>query len=160
MSNQDLFTNAVVYKSTTTPNRTFQCIIDHQDDEKYVILRLTPYDTTTNSEAIEDRWVLASTETEAYHSDIKNWYCSNTADAHKNIWRSPVCMGGGIIKVDHENKTVKTWGTSGGYGDPPLEIVEQILKTVYEPQGYQLDIKITDEVRELIKPKHRGYWAD
>jgi len=158
-NNNDLFINATVYKSNTTPNKSFQCIIDHQDDEKYVILKLTPYHTT-DVEEVEERWVLASTETEAYHSDIKQWYVNNTQELHKNKWRTPKCYGGGIIKVDNENRKISTYGTSGGFGDPPLHIVQEILTTVYEPLGYKLDITITDEVRELIKPKHRGYWAN
>ncbi|EAL68870.1 hypothetical protein DDB_G0277367 [Dictyostelium discoideum AX4] len=157
--NKELFINKKVYQDNKIENQTYECVIDHIGDEKYVILELTPY-VTTDSEGkplkyLEKRYVLASTDTEAYHSGQKQWYVENTKELHKKKWRSPECLGGGIMTIDQNNKSIKTFGTSYGYGDPPIEILKSILNTVYP--NYNLDITITSEVRELVKPKHNGY---
>ncbi|EGC36597.1 hypothetical protein DICPUDRAFT_87363 [Dictyostelium purpureum] len=158
MLETELFLSSRVYKKENS-NISYQCIINHQDDEKYVILELLPNQKTDGNGKelpnLEKRYVFASTDTEAYHSGQKDWYVSNTRELNKNAFRSPKCLGGGICTIDHQNKKIKTYGTSYGYGDPPLDILTDILNTCFP--DYDLDINITSEVRELVKPKHNRY---
>lgn len=54
-------------------------------------------------------------------------------------------MGGGILTIDREKKTLRTYGQSGGYGPPRLEFLRRVLE---ETMGdYSLDIKVSDYIR-------------
>lgn len=55
-------------------------------------------------------------------------------------------LGGGILTIDSENKQIRTFGKSEGYGEPNRDLVEKILRAAYP--NYTLDVQVTDEVRD------------
>lgn len=109
-----------------------EAIIEHGGDEKYIIVHVK-----------EDKYlkkVLVSLPYK-YHSDIAYEYESRLNGKAKGM----KIEGGGIIQIDKTAKKVKTYGTSGGYGDPDISEVKAILKKVF--LDYKIDAKVTAYIR-------------
>jgi len=53
--------------------------------------------------------------------------------------------GGGIITIDRGTKKLKTYGTSGGYGSPPMQVLRSVIETNFP--GYDCDVTITSYIR-------------
>eukprot|EP01132_Coremiostelium_polycephalum_P002354 gene2354-2905_t len=143
---------SVILKSKTIPNRTYQCFIDHEGDEKYILCKCEPLVTIDsngkpiNDGLLDDRWVFASTDSETYHSGQLRWLVENTKTILKNFCR-PECLGGGIITVNHKDKTIKTYGQSYAYGKPDIAIVREVIQLFFGDKGYTIDVTVTDEIR-------------
>ncbi|EGG21730.1 hypothetical protein DFA_01616 [Cavenderia fasciculata] len=107
---------------------------------------------------MQTRYVLVSTDLE-YHSDIYNWYkkklyalCAqyNRAAAASTSSKyncSTKCLGGGIITIDTKNKTIKTYGQSMGFGPPKMDLLENIINSIYTNNSWKTSITITDYIR-------------
>ncbi|KYQ94269.1 hypothetical protein DLAC_11590 [Tieghemostelium lacteum] len=136
-------------QSVKYPNRIYQCIINHIGDEKYVLLRCEPYKLTDDDGKdltdIKELYVFSSCDSEDYHSGQLKWYISETESQLKGIWRSPECLGGGIIDFNPSESKLKCYGTSYGFGDPDIEIVRDILETFYP--DFQRNVNVTNYVR-------------
>eukprot|EP01133_Synstelium_polycarpum_P010558 gene10558-12283_t len=122
----------------------------HGDDDELVRRTLDE-----ELQTLTDRQVLVSAEYD-YHSDILDWYQNKLRSLSDYIVRhggprityTAHCMGGGILTIDKELKTIETYGKSYGFGPPDIKQVKRILKIAYGTQRqYKLDIKITDEIR-------------
>lgn len=93
-----------------------------------------------------------------YHGDILAQYKETISDRVdvegtnkykklSNNFINNLLTGGGIVRIDRTNKTLKTFGKSGGFGKPDQQVLEQVLQNTVGQQGYQLTITITDEIR-------------
>ncbi|GAM24590.1 hypothetical protein SAMD00019534_077650 [Acytostelium subglobosum LB1] len=106
-------------------------------------------------ERMSPRYVLVSTAL-PYHSHIMSWYESHLESLAKYFNQSSggtlklrykaKCLGGGIMTINHSQKTLKTYGTSYGYGAPDINTVREILNRTNQC-NYLLDVTITDEIR-------------
>ncbi len=47
--------------------------------------------------------------------------------------------------IDRENKKVKTYGQSGSYGKPPVDLVREVLETNFP--DWTIDAQVTDYIR-------------
>eukprot|EP01130_Rhizamoeba_saxonica_P009366 TRINITY_DN3800_c0_g1_i1.p1 TRINITY_DN3800_c0_g1~~TRINITY_DN3800_c0_g1_i1.p1 ORF type:complete len:118 (-),score=11.61 TRINITY_DN3800_c0_g1_i1:35-388(-) len=114
---------------------TYSVDIQHTNDEKYIIV---------NSE--QTKYTLVSYPYR-YHSQILNAYRQHIFESG-NFTSPPTLLvqGGGILTIDHDQKTIKTYGQSGGYGKPDIEIVKNILQEHYP--DYELDVTVTDYIRD------------
>lgn len=54
-------------------------------------------------------------------------------------------LGGGLLVYDPPTKSIRTYGQSGGYGKPPRELVEGILRNNYP--DWELHVTVTSFVR-------------
>jgi len=116
-----------------------QVFIDYQGegdyDQKYIIIKI-------HQEHSGNQFALVSKK-ERYHSRISGAFSRETG------WKYTV-QGGGLLKIEPELKKISTYGTSGGYGDPDIDIVESLLRPFVEDYypGWDLDVKVTDHVRD------------
>eukprot|EP01122_Echinamoeba_exundans_P017207 TRINITY_DN8999_c0_g1_i1.p1 TRINITY_DN8999_c0_g1~~TRINITY_DN8999_c0_g1_i1.p1 ORF type:complete len:144 (-),score=31.09 TRINITY_DN8999_c0_g1_i1:10-411(-) len=115
-----------------------EAIIEHDNDEKYIVGLISPM-SIDSKDTVKERYVLVSMK-KKYHADIAETYemrLGEDADLY--------VMGGGILTIDRVKKTIKTYGTSGGYGKPNKALVEKILKNAFP--DWKLDITITNYIR-------------
>ena len=113
----------------TAADEALEAIIRHGGDEKYIVVH--------TQEDGADHYKLVSLPVE-WHSEI--------LDAIECEIDGPVeVMGGGILTIDTESKTIRTYGKSGSFGRSDRDLVEAILRKAYP--GYRLDVKVTDLVR-------------
>ena len=111
-------------------NRRLEAIIEHQSDEKYVVMEVG------NPE--ESRMVLVSLPL-WYHSDIvREFYRRINGEAIR-------VLGGGILEISPQERRIRTYGMSGSYGRPDKSLVENILRANFP--DYSLDVRVTDYVR-------------
>lgn len=90
-------------------------------------------------ETVKERYVIVSMK-KKYHNDIALAYETRLGDdAELTV------MGGGILNIDRQKKLIKTYGTSGGYGDPDLNLVKKILTTAFP--DYKLNATVTGYIR-------------
>ena len=102
-----------------------EAIVEHNGDEKYIVVKAG------------NKKVLVSMPLE-YHSEI--------ASEYKARVNQPVeILGGGILTIDKEAKTIKTYGKSGSYGGPNIKDVRAILTANFP--DYKIDAKVTDYIR-------------
>lgn len=106
-----------------------EAIIKHNGDEKYIVAKIGNNGTS--------KLVLVSMAL-PYHRDI--------AEAYKRIVGDNVTvLGGGILTMDHDAKTIGTYGMSGGFGKPKVTDIKKIL-TANFPE-FTIDAKVTDYIR-------------
>jgi len=124
-----------VYGCISFVNLQIQYSGEHYD-QKYIIVAL--------NDGHQKRAVLVSKKLR-YHSRIFDSYSKEAPQK----WELSV-HGGGIIKIDPNEKKISTYGTSGGYGDPNRELVEAILQRFVEKYfpGWDLDVKVTPYIRD------------
>ena len=84
----------------------------------------------------EDKYVLMAQRL-AYHRHIK-------AELARTLNRDVYVRGGGIMSIDRDAKTIRTFGKSGDFGYAPMDIVRNILEQEFP--DYALDLKATNEV--------------
>jgi hypothetical protein len=104
-----------------------EAVIEHEGDEKYILAQPEG----------EHKVVLVSMPKE-YHSEIARAYT-------KRLGKKLRIFGGGILRIDKEAQTVKTYGMSGSYGKPKVRLVEKILE--YAFPGYTIEATVTDYIR-------------
>lgn len=109
----------------------YDCIISHEGDEKYVIVKVI------NKMNKKEKLMLVSHKV-FYHVEIVQKIEKNLTSLEKLE-----ILGGGLLKIDKNKKTIYTYGTSGSYGPPSLKIVETILKNVPHFKNYQLELTIS-----------------
>lgn len=54
-------------------------------------------------------------------------------------------LGGGILQIDHAEKTIKTYGNSGSFGPPKIPLVEKVLRHSFP--DWKLTVTVTDYIR-------------
>jgi hypothetical protein len=108
--------------------------IDGQEvyDEKYIIAEVT--------EPGCQKKVLVSMPRD-YHSEIARAYKASL-DGRVTAFQ---IKGGGIITVDKKTRTIKTYGMSGSFGKPDVQIVQSILQFAFP--DYKVQAEVTDFVR-------------
>src|SRR3989344_7005430 len=114
---------------TVEKEDSLEAIIEHCGDEKYIVARVSKDNV--------ERLVLVSLPLE-YHSDIVRAYKRNLDGETLQI------LGGGILEINPDEKKIRTYGTSGSYGAPDRDLVEDILRRNYE--GYTFDVQVTSYV--------------
>lgn len=114
----------------------YSTVISHSGDEKYIIVRIN------NKVAKTHRHMLVSHAVK-YHSQIAARLETELA---QNEWMT--VLGGGILTVDAQAKKISTYGQSGGYGPPDLQIVRKILENSSGFEDYLFDLKVTDYIRD------------
>lgn len=111
-------------------------IIEHDGDEKYIFAivamnsRVEPY--------------LISLPLESHDAILVEAEKRLTAECHDRGC-FVYAHGGGMLKIDHTQKTIQTYGKSMEFGKPHRKWVEEILENAYP--DYTLDIRVTDEIR-------------
>ena len=115
---------------TEKETENLEAIIEHQGDEKYIVGRV--------SKDGNEKYVLVSLPLE-YHSGITRAYKQRLNGEYLEV------LGGGILEINPTEKTIRTYGMSGSYGQPDRDLVEKILRKNYK--GYDLDVKVTNYVR-------------
>lgn len=113
-----------------------QSFILHDGDEKYIIAKIK------NHETKNQRLVLVSYPLK-YHSMIAREF-EEKLERNETM----TVMGGGILIIDRKKKTIKTYGQSGGFGAPKVGQVKQILQNSQGFEDYDLDITVTDYIRD------------
>jgi len=78
-----------------------------------------------------------------YHSMIANQFESTLVSGEKLH-----VMGGGLIKINKGTKFAETYGSSGGFGPPNRDLVEEVLKNTLMKEGYKLKVTVTDYIRD------------
>lgn len=78
-----------------------------------------------------------------YHSEIFEDYQPVLSKKNRNH-RGHV-LGGGIVTVNTKEKTVKTYGTSGGYGSTSLELLKYVVGEAFK--DYEQEVTITRYIR-------------
>jgi len=125
-------------KETKKPS--YSTIILHsngEDGEKYLVLEVT--DDKTKAQTF---WIVSAAL--PYHSGIRRMFLEKYAKEHETV----DSHGGGILAVNKGQKTIRTFGSSGGYGPPNRAMVEEILKNSAGLQGFKLDVTVTDYIRD------------
>jgi len=114
----------------------YDTIISHSGDEKYIVVEIT------NSESKKSKLVIISHPVH-YHSEL-------VAKAERELQQneSIVCLGGGILKINRNKKTISTYGKSGGFGAPEADQVLQILQNSKVYGEFDLDVKVTNYIRD------------
>lgn len=84
----------------------YRCIISHNGDEKYILARVTNGVSKTSD-------LIIVSYPHKYHRMIHDQF-EQTLGSNEIIQ----VLGGGILTIDRTNKTIKTYGQSGGYGPP------------------------------------------
>jgi len=114
----------------------FKVIITHNGDEKYIIA------SVQDQVSKASHWLLVSMPLK-YHSLIVR----HVEDGLNSNERMQV-YGGGLLRIDRKNKKIFTYGMSGGYGAPDATMVKEILSNSTEFKEYQLEITVTDYIRD------------
>ncbi len=82
-------------------------------------------------------------DTFQYHSII-----AQTVESSLSPNETLNVLGGGLLTIDKAKKTIHTYGTSGGFCPPTLEMVREVLENCANTKGYKLDLTITDYIRD------------
>jgi hypothetical protein len=108
-----------------------EAIIEHNSDEKYIFTYVV--------EEEKEKYVLVSLPY-GYHSDIAEEFANGLSyNSHIDV------LGGGILTMNHQNKTIRTYGTSGSFGNPPINLVRDVLEEKFP--DYAIDARVTDYIR-------------
>jgi hypothetical protein len=108
-----------------------EAIVEHSRDEKYIVAQVTNGEKQTN--------VLVSLPFN-YHSSIAKVYRQRLPpNSQMEV------LGGGILDINRQNKTIETYGTSGSFGAPPIELVREILTESFP--DYTIDARVTNYIR-------------
>ena len=121
---------------TDTTDIIYQSIISHDGDEKYIIAKVVDHSTK------QQKMFLVSHPLK-YHSMIAREF-EETLSRDETI----TVLGGGIMTIDKSAKTIKTYGQSGGYGPPKVDIVKRVLQNSPGLEEYELDITVTKYIRD------------
>jgi len=116
----------------TQEQANMEAIIEHDGDEKYIL--------ATAGSGESQKTVVVSLPFE-YHSDIKRAYARRLNGKAGTL----EVLGGGILTIDREAKSIRTYGQSGSFGKPPRDLVEAVLKESFP--DFSLDVTVTDYVR-------------
>jgi hypothetical protein len=90
---------------------------------------------------IKKRYVLVSMA-KRYHSQIVSAFEVTKLGLGEDF----EVMGGGIMTISKARKTIKTYGTSGGFGAPNINLVRHILQKSFP--DYSLDVTVTNYIRD------------
>ncbi len=111
--------------------RKLTAIIEHNCDEKYILVK-----TKRNDEEIIS---LVSLPFD-YHSMIAEAF-----EERLNPEQEMYILGGGLLRIDRPAQKISTYGQSGSYGKPPVELVREVLETNFP--DWTIDAKVTDCIR-------------
>jgi len=114
----------------------YQAIIDHNGDHKYIVV----CKTNTNNNVKEHLIVSYPLK---YHSMITRTF-EETLRTEETIQ----VFGGGILTINRNKKTIRTYGSSGTYGKPDPELVKEILGRSPGYDDFALDITVTNYIRD------------
>jgi len=114
----------------------YAAVISHNGDEKYIVAKIT------NKLSKQERLMIISHPVK-YHSHIVS-----TVEAELGTNERIECLGGGLLKIDREQKKISTYGQSGGYGPPELAQVRLILENSKGFTDFELDIQISSLIRD------------
>lgn len=119
------------------PSIPAEVIIEHDNDEKYII----GYITTTGPDDTDviQKYVLVSMPLD-YHADIADDFRLRLKDDEDFE-----ILGGGILTIDRDSKFIKTYGRSGAYGPPPIDLLTHIIKKNFD--DWKTEITVTDYIR-------------
>ena len=109
-----------------------EAIIEHEGDEKYILVRIL--------EDGEEKHVVASLPLD-YHADILR-ELRDRLDGRAIV--SDV-LGGGILAIDRSKMEIRTYGMSGSFGGPPVDLVREVLSENF-PE-YSIEAKVTGYIR-------------
>jgi hypothetical protein len=114
--------------------------LEHNGDAKYIIVGITDAGSENPQEFSSYGFVSIDLH---FHSDIFDEYQIKLRKANKAL-RATV-LGGGIVTVNQSEKSVRTYGTSGGYGSTSLALLRYVVSKAFE--GYTQDVTITKYIR-------------
>jgi len=101
-----------------------KCIGD--EGYKFIVVRVV------DTEAKEEKFIIRAHQNLQYHRNILAWLKEQELGG---TGLKSTCIGGGRIRFDHENKTIKIWDRSGDFGkEPERALTVAILQEAY--QGY------------------------
>lgn len=121
--------------STELLNRVPNVEIDDEGTFKYVLIRVYAPQTPDGSEP--SKMVVRGNRRGAYHADIYD----ETVQRLTHLRLDSECIGGGRIRHEPQQKKIKVYGYSQGFGKADHEISVAILKEVYP----DYEITWTDE---------------
>ncbi|MBT5343034.1 hypothetical protein HOL59_05620 [Candidatus Woesearchaeota archaeon] len=108
-----------------------EAIIEHNGDEKYIFAHVV--------EGEKEKYVLVSLPYDYHDSIARAFVGSLSHNSHMDV------LGGGILTMNHQNKTIKTYGTSGSFGNPPINLVRDVLEEKFP--DYAVDARVTGYIR-------------
>merc|ERR1712000_51602 len=77
----------------------------------------------------------------AYHADIWDACEDERSEGYK-------VYGGGLVKIDPENKTVETYGQSGAFGKVSKEDFETVAKCLKKQfPDYEIEVKVSNFIK-------------
>lgn len=103
-------------------------------DEKFVL-----FVRSVDGQVVDERVVSRALE---YHAEIVE---SVESEYDENDgWE---VQGGGILNIDVRTKEVRTFGRSGSYGAPHVNVVRRCLEKRFPPPEWRVDAKVTSYIR-------------
>lgn len=113
----------------------------HDTDAKYIIVAI--YDVSSENPKAFVSYGFVSIDLD-YHSDIYDRYQEILRASNRHL-RATV-LGGGIVKIDKNNKKIRTYGMSGGYGATSMELLQYVVTSGFK--DFEHDITITRYIRD------------
>jgi len=114
--------------------------LKHDGDAKYIIVGITDATSKNPREFMAYGFVSIDLY---YHSDIFEEYQTILYKQNRSL--RATCLGGGIVTVNNTSKTVKTYGTSGGYGSASIDLLRYVVAKAFD--GYEPNVTITRYIR-------------
>eukprot|EP01116_Phalansterium_solitarium_P009712 TRINITY_DN23981_c0_g1_i1.p1 TRINITY_DN23981_c0_g1~~TRINITY_DN23981_c0_g1_i1.p1 ORF type:complete len:128 (-),score=6.48 TRINITY_DN23981_c0_g1_i1:19-402(-) len=110
--------------------------ISHDGDEKYIVGRVT----SPNCESVK---LLLVSHALKYHSQI-------VEHVNQQLMASETLqvLGGGILRIDRQQRTIFTYGQSGGYGKPNKNTVQEILSNAADFADFTCTVTVTSYIRD------------
>merc|ERR1712130_328165 len=105
-------------------------------DEKYIIAYVINQEGETE--------IHFATMPLPYHNHIAADYKAMMIREGKSVQS---VGGGGLVTINPQDKSLKTYGSSGGYGPVDVDVVEKCLSETIAKQGYQCVVTVTSEIR-------------
>lgn len=112
----------------------------HNGDAKYVVVGISDSKSGTPKAFVSYGFVTIDL---AYHSEIFEVYAESLR--RKSPTLRATVLGGGIVTINSGSKTVRTYGTSGGYGSTSLALLKYVVALAFP--DYDQDVTITRYVR-------------
>uniref|UniRef100_A0A6B2LSR0 Uncharacterized protein n=1 Tax=Arcella intermedia TaxID=1963864 RepID=A0A6B2LSR0_9EUKA len=112
-------------------------MIDYKEgevyDKKYIVVHLK-----------QGRDLMVSYASAHYHSDAFFKFSQLNPKVEGEV------RGGGIVRIDPKTRTLRTYGTSGGYGDPDIDVVRRMMEEYAESHfpGWKLEVTVTGYIRD------------
>jgi hypothetical protein len=114
---------------------SYHCYIDHEEEEKYVLVDIATQNAKMKKIAVVSKAL-------PYHKEIVHAFESELRGRGEKLSR---VWGGGILKFKPGKKSIKTYGTSAGYGDPDRDMVEKVLRHCFP--DWTIEVSVTEYIR-------------